>query len=77
MAVIGVEEISKEDRMTYERARKIQNFLTQPFFSGELYTGKKGEYVPLEKTLEGIEKIISGEVDKRSVDSFYMIGAAK
>ena len=77
VAVIGVEEISKEDRMTYERARKIQNFLTQPFFSGELYTGKKGEYVPLEKTREGIEKIISGEVDKRSVDSFYMIGAAK
>ncbi|MFH1229971.1 MAG: F0F1 ATP synthase subunit beta [Planctomycetota bacterium] len=75
VAVIGVEEISKEDRMVYERARKLQNFLTQPFFTGELYTGKKGEYVTMGKTLEGCQKICSGELDKRSVDSFYMIGA--
>lgn len=75
VAVIGLEEISKEDRLTYERARKLQNFLTQPFFTSELYTGKKGEYVPLEKTLAGCEKICSGEMDKSPVDSFYMIGA--
>jgi F-type H+-transporting ATPase subunit beta len=75
VAIIGVEEISKEDRMVYERARKLQNFLTQPFFTGELYTGKKGEYVTMGKTLEGCKKIYSGECDKRSTDSFYMIGA--
>ncbi len=75
VAVIGVEEISKEDRLFYERARKLIFFLTQPFFTGELYTGKKGEYVTLEKTIEGCERICAGEFDKRSVDSFYMIGA--
>ncbi|MBI4835057.1 MAG: F0F1 ATP synthase subunit beta [Planctomycetes bacterium] len=75
VAVIGLEEISKEDRLTYERARKLLNFLTQPFFTSEMYTGKKGEYVPLEKTLDGCEKIASGELDKTPVDSFYMIGA--
>lgn len=74
VAVIGLEEISKEDRIAYMRAQKIQNFLTQPFFTTELYTGKKGVYVILEKTLEGCEKICSGEFDKRPVDSFYMIG---
>ncbi|MBI4712080.1 MAG: F0F1 ATP synthase subunit beta [Planctomycetes bacterium] len=75
VAVIGVEEISKEDRIIYERARKLQNFLTQPFVTGELYTGKKGEYVPVEKTITGCERICAGEFDKRSPDAFYMIGA--
>ncbi|MDI6733487.1 MAG: F0F1 ATP synthase subunit beta [Planctomycetota bacterium] len=77
VAVIGVEEISKEDRVIYERARKIQNFLTQPFFTGEIYTGKKGEYVTLEQTLNGCEQICAGKFDKRSAESFYMIGAIK
>lgn len=75
VAVIGLEEISKEDRQTYDRARKLQNFLTQPFFTSELFTGKKGEYVTLDKNLEGCEKICSGEMDKITIDSFYMIGA--
>ena len=74
VAVIGIEEISKEDRMTYERAQKLNNFLTQPFFAGELYTGAKGAYVTREKTLDGCEKICDGEFDRRPADGFYMIG---
>jgi F-type H+-transporting ATPase subunit beta len=77
VSVIGLEEISKEDRMTYDRARKLTNFLTQPFFTSELFTGKKGEYVPLGKTLEGCERISAGEFDKIPVDNFYMIGSVE
>ncbi|OIO37166.1 MAG: F0F1 ATP synthase subunit beta [Candidatus Omnitrophica bacterium CG1_02_46_14] len=73
--VIGIDELSKSDRTLYERARKIQNFLTQPFTVAERYTGKKGDHVPVELTLEGCEKIISGKMDKKPEQEFYMIGA--
>lgn len=73
--VIGVDELSSQDRIIYERARKLQNFLTQPFFVAEAYTGKSGVYVSLEQTIEGCETIISGKVDQKSEDEFYMIGA--
>ena len=73
--VIGIDELSKADRTLYERARKIQNFLTQPFTVAERYTGKKGDHVPVELTLEGCEKIISGKMDKKPEQEFYMIGA--
>ncbi|MCX5702223.1 MAG: F0F1 ATP synthase subunit beta [Candidatus Omnitrophica bacterium] len=73
--VIGIDELSSADRTTYERARKLQNFLTQPFSVAEAYTGKKGEYVSLESTLEGCERIISGKVDQRPESEFYLIGA--
>lgn len=73
--IIGVDELSSTDRITYERARKIQNFLTQPFFVAEAYTGKPGEYVTLDETLKGCQRIISGEMDKRPEEEFYMIGA--
>ena len=72
--VIGVDELSAEDRITYYRARKLQNFLTQPFFVAEVYTGKKGQVVPLEETLEGCERIIGGELDKVGEEKFYLIG---
>lgn len=72
--IIGFEELSKTDRTLYERARKIQNYLTQPFFAAETYSGKKGEYVPLKDNLEGIEKIINGRFDHIHEDKFYMIG---
>lgn len=72
--VIGIDELSAADRIIYERARKLQNFLTQPFFVAEAYTGKKGEYVTLEAALEGCEKIIKGEVDQRPEQDFYLIG---
>jgi len=72
--VIGIDELSSQDRIVYERARKLQNFLTQPFFVAETYTGKKGVYVDLEQTLQGCEKIISGRVDKLAEEEFYLIG---
>jgi len=77
VTVIGVEELSKADRTIYERARKLQNFFTQPFFVAEVYTGKKGKYVPLEDTLDGCEKIIEGRMDSVPEDKFYMIGNIK
>ena len=75
VTVIGVEELSKSDRLLFERARKLQNFLTQPFFTAEAYTGKKGVYVPLADTLEGCERILSGDLDNQPEEALYMIGA--
>jgi F-type H+/Na+-transporting ATPase subunit beta len=74
--VIGIDELSAGDRITYERARKLQNFLTQPFFVAEAYTGKHGEYVTIPQTVDGCEKIISGHYDRRPEGDFYMIGVA-
>jgi F-type H+-transporting ATPase subunit beta len=74
VSIIGKEELSKQERTIFERAGKLQNFLTQPFFTGELYTGMKGVYVPLEETILGCEKIVSGRVDAIPEDKFYMIG---
>lgn len=73
--VIGIEELSAGDRVIYERARKIQNFLTQPFFVAEAYTGKRGEYVTVEQTIDGCRKIISGQLDHKAEGDFYLIGA--
>lgn len=74
VAIIGVEELSKADRVLYDRSRKLLNFLTQPFYTAEIYTGKKGQYVTLRETLEGCEKIISGRADEMSEEVFYLIG---
>ncbi|MCH7911467.1 MAG: F0F1 ATP synthase subunit beta, partial [Deltaproteobacteria bacterium] len=75
--VIGVEELSKADRATFERARKLQFFLTQPFSVAESYSGKKGEYVTTAESVKGAERILSGEFDKQPPEGFYMIGALK
>jgi len=75
VSIIGIEELSKEDRIVFGRALKLRNFLTQPFFTAELYTGRGGQYVPLEKTLDGCERIVSGSLDKRAAEDFYMLGA--
>lgn len=72
--VVGIEELAKSSRTLYDRARKLENFLTQPFFVAEGYTGRKGEYVPLSDTLEGCEKIISGRLDDVPEHKFYSIG---
>ncbi|OGW83905.1 MAG: F0F1 ATP synthase subunit beta [Omnitrophica bacterium RIFCSPHIGHO2_02_FULL_51_18] len=72
--VIGIDELSKADRTLYERARKIQNFLTQPFTVAERYTGKKGHHVTVDQTLDGCERILSGKMDKKPEEEFYMIG---
>jgi F-type H+/Na+-transporting ATPase subunit beta len=77
VAIVGVEELSKEDRIIYDRAEKLQNFLTQPFFVASIYTGSKGEYVSLEDSLAGCEKIINGEFDQKHKEDLYMIGALK
>lgn len=75
VSIIGVDELSASDRLIYERVRKLQNFLTQPFFVAEVFTGRKGEHITLSQTLEGCDKILSGRVDQQSESDFYMIGA--
>jgi F-type H+-transporting ATPase subunit beta len=74
VSIIGKEELSQQERIVFDRAKKLQNFLTQPFFTAELYTGLKGIFIPLEETLLGCEKIISGRVDSMPEEKFYMIG---
>lgn len=74
VAIIGLDELSKADRTLYERARKLQNFLTQPLFVAETYVGRKGEYVKVSDTLDGVEKIIDGKMDDVREEQLYMIG---
>jgi F-type H+-transporting ATPase subunit beta len=73
--IIGIDELSKADRVLYDRAKKLLNFLTQPFYSAEAYTGKGGEYVPLKNTISGCEKIINGRADRMPEESLYLIGS--
>ncbi len=75
VSIIGKEELGKRERIVFDRARKLQYFLTQPFFGAELYTGKKGKYVTIPDTLSGCEAIISGKVDAIAEEKLYMIGA--
>jgi F-type H+-transporting ATPase subunit beta len=77
IAILGVEELSEEDKLVVSRARKIQKFLSQPFFVAQSYTGREGKYVTLQETIEGFEKIISGEMDSKREDEFYMKGGIK
>ena len=74
VAVIGLDELSQVDRTLYARARKLQNFLTQPFFVAESFTGKPGEYVTVNETVEGCERILAGRMDSVPEEKFYMIG---
>lgn len=74
ISILGVEELAEEDRLTVQRARKIQKFLSQPFFVAQIFTGKEGKYVPLKDTIEGFKKIVSGEMDSKKEDDFYMKG---
>jgi F-type H+/Na+-transporting ATPase subunit beta len=74
VAVIGVEELNKEDQKIFTRAEKLYNYMTQPFHVSEVFTGKKGEYVPLEENIEGCARIIAGDFDQLKKEDFYMIG---
>ena len=74
VAVIGVDELSKADRTLYERARKMQYFLTQPMFVAEAFTGRSGQFVKVGDTLDSVEMIVDGKMDGRAEDEFYMIG---
>jgi F-type H+-transporting ATPase subunit beta len=74
--VVGVEELPKDDQIDFKRAEKLLNFMTQPFTVGEAFTGKKGEFVPVEDTLEDVEAIVSGVYDSLPASDFYLIGRA-
>jgi F-type H+-transporting ATPase subunit beta len=74
IAILGIEELAEEDRLLVRRARKIQRFLTQPFFVAEEFTGQPGVFVPLEETIRGFKMIIEGELDEVPEQAFYMTG---
>ncbi len=74
IAILGMDELSEEDRLTVNRARKIQRFLSQPFFVAEQFTGVPGKYVKVEDTVKGFKKLIDGEMDHLSEQAFYMVG---
>ncbi|EDM24422.1 F0F1 ATP synthase subunit beta [Caminibacter mediatlanticus TB-2] len=74
IAILGMDELSEEDKLIVQRARKIEKFLSQPFFVAKVFTGADGRYVELEKTIEGFEKILNGEVDDLPENAFYMVG---
>jgi F-type H+-transporting ATPase subunit beta len=74
IAILGMEELSEEDKLTVARARKIQRFLSQPFFVAEEFTGAKGVYVPLRDTIRGFKEIIEGTHDDLPESAFYMVG---
>jgi F-type H+-transporting ATPase subunit beta len=74
IAILGMEELSEEDRLTVSRARKIQRFLSQPFFVAEQFTGAEGKYVSKEDTIKGFKEILDGKHDGRNENDFYMKG---
>lgn len=74
IAILGIEELSEEDKITVSRARKVQKYLSQPFFVAEVFSGIPGVYVKLEETIDGFDKIISGDLDHQSEEDFYMKG---
>lgn len=74
IAILGIDELSEEDRLVVSRARKIQRFFSQPFFVAETFTGKPGRYVKLQDTIKGFDMIIKGELDEIPEQAFYMVG---
>ena len=74
IAILGMEELSEADKLTVARARKIQRFLSQPFFVAEVFTGSPGKYVPLQETLRGFREILEGKHDDLPESAFYMVG---
>jgi len=74
IAILGLDELSEEDRLTVDRARKIERFLSQPFFVAEVFTGSPGKYVTLNDTISGFKSILSGELDSLPEQAFYMVG---
>ncbi|MFA6457831.1 MAG: F0F1 ATP synthase subunit beta [Patescibacteria group bacterium] len=74
IAILGIDELSEEDKMTVTRARKLQRFLSQPFHVAEVFTGNPGQYVKLEDTIQGFQEILEGKHDDLSESDFYMVG---
>ena len=74
IAILGLDELSEEDRLTVARARKVERFLSQPFFVAEIFTGSPGKYVSLAETIKGFNMILAGELDELPEQSFYLVG---
>jgi len=74
IAILGMDELSEEDKLTVARARKIQKFLSQPFQVAEVFTGKEGRYVHLKDSITGFQSILNGEMDQYPEVAFYMVG---
>lgn len=74
IAILGLDELSEEDRLVVSRARKIERFLSQPFFVAEVFTGSPGKYVSLAETIEGFQKIFNSELDDLPEQAFYLVG---
>ncbi|MEC4985393.1 MAG: F0F1 ATP synthase subunit beta [Oscillatoria sp. PMC 1068.18] len=74
IAILGLDELSEDDRRTVDRARKMERFLSQPFFVAEVFTGSPGEYVSLEETIKGFQMILGGELDDLPEQAFYLVG---
>jgi F-type H+-transporting ATPase subunit beta len=74
IAILGMDELSEEDKSVVERARKIEKFLSQPFFVAEVFTGSPGKYVSLEETIKGFKGILNGDYDHLPESAFYMVG---
>jgi F-type H+-transporting ATPase subunit beta len=74
IAILGIEELSDEDRRIVERARRIERFLSQPFFVAEVFTGRPGRFVPLRETVRGFREIVEGRHDHIPEQAFYMVG---
>jgi F-type H+-transporting ATPase subunit beta len=74
IAILGIEELSEEDRLSVARARKIQRFLTQPMFVAEVFTGQEGRYVSIKDSVKGFQEILEGKHDDLPEQAFYMVG---
>jgi F-type H+-transporting ATPase subunit beta len=74
IAILGIEELSEEDKLTVARARRIQRFLSQPMSVAEPYTGRKGKYVPIKETVRGFQEILDGKHDALPEQAFFMVG---
>jgi len=74
IAILGIDELSEEDRLLVARARKVERFLSQPFFVAEIFTGSPGKYVSLEQTIKGFQMIFKGELDDLPEQAFYLVG---
>jgi F-type H+-transporting ATPase subunit beta len=77
IAILGLDELSEEDRLIVSRARKVQRFLSQPFYVAEVFTGVKGEYVPVAETVESFESLINGELDEVPEQAFLNVGSVE
>jgi F-type H+-transporting ATPase subunit beta len=75
ISILGMEELSDDDKVTVARARKIEKFLSQPFFVAEVFTGTPGKYVPLKETIRGFKEILEGKHDDLPEAAFYMVGS--